>query len=345
MTAGEPSPYPFDTTEVLLRARTRALAALLAAGALALAGCGSSSSNGSSPDATSTATAPVTAPGAVTPVDWTKDVPEVSGSYGEKPTLTFPSDSPPTDLSRAVLHEGDGATVQKGELLAADYLGQIWGGKVFDNSYDRGQPAAFGIGVGQVVPGWDNTLVGMKVGSRVLISLPPDQGYGAEGNANAGITGTDTLVFVVDIVGAFPPDKGGQADATPAGSAPEGITVTGQLGAEPQVKVAAGTPEPKKVVTTVLARGSGEKLPAGLAVLQYVAVDWKDTPVESTWDSVPAGLALTPGDASNPFGSLLGVPVGSRVLLQLPLGSGGGPYAVVADVVAHVPTAAQAARG
>lgn len=324
-----------------LRGRAAAAtAAVLAAGALVLAGCGSS------PAPAEPSSSASSDPSAVAPVDWTGDsVPTVSGDVGTKPTLTFSDASAPTDLSRVVLSEGDGAVVASGDLLAVDYLGQIYGGKVFDNSYDRKEPAAFAIGAGKVIAGWDSGLVGMKVGSRVMLSIPPDQGYGPDGNDQAGIAGTDTLVFVVDIVGTYPPAVGGQADATTADAPPSGITVGGDLGAVPTVSVATGTAEPKDTRTTVLATGTGEKLPEGLAVLQYVAVDWDDQPVESTWETTPAAASLSKTGGGTPFDSLVGVPVGSRVLLELPAAQSGGPYAVVVDVVAHVPTAAQYAAG
>ena len=76
-------------------------------------------------------------------------------------------------------------------------------GKQFDSSWDRGAPADFAIGTGKVIPGWDAGLVGQTVGSQVLLVVPPDQGYGASGNSQAGISGTDTLVFVVDILDAY----------------------------------------------------------------------------------------------------------------------------------------------
>jgi peptidylprolyl isomerase len=79
----------------------------------------------------------------------------------------------------------------------------VYGGKKpFDESYSKGQPTSFPIGVGQVVPGWDKTLVGTKVGSRVLLAIPPKDGYGESGNPQAGIKGTDTLYFVVDVLAA-----------------------------------------------------------------------------------------------------------------------------------------------
>jgi peptidylprolyl isomerase len=75
------------------------------------------------------------------------------------------------------------------------------GDKPFDESYST-NPASFAIGTGGVIKGWDQALVGKTVGSRVLIAIPPKLGYGEEGNKNAGIKGTDTLYFVVDILGA-----------------------------------------------------------------------------------------------------------------------------------------------
>ncbi len=97
-----------------------------------------------------------------------------------------------------------GATVEKGQSIAVNYLGQVYEGKKpFDESYSKGQPAAFPIGAGGVVPGWDKTLVGVKVGSRVVISRSrPRTGYGEQGNPQAGIKGTDTLYFVVDVLAA-----------------------------------------------------------------------------------------------------------------------------------------------
>src|SRR5664279_686837 len=140
-------------------------------------------------------------------------LPTASGVFGQKPTLTFPSSAPPPSLQRVVLSEGTGPVTKKGDWLITNYLGQVWGGKVFDNSYDRKATSAFQIGKGKVVPGWDTALVGVPVGSRVLLTLPPADGYGSGGNSGAGIKGTDTLVFVVDIVKAIPVGQGGQADA------------------------------------------------------------------------------------------------------------------------------------
>jgi peptidylprolyl isomerase len=129
--------------------------------------------------------------------------PEVTGAAGTKPTIVIPSGEPSPELQLKVLDPGTGAVVEAGQQISVDYLGVVWpGGAMFDNSYDRGQPATFPIGTGGVIPGWDNGLVGQKVGSRVLLVIPPADGYGTGGNPRANIKGTDTLVFVVEILAA-----------------------------------------------------------------------------------------------------------------------------------------------
>jgi peptidylprolyl isomerase len=109
---------------------------------------------------------------------------------------------PDGKLRSAVLIQGTGATVKKGQQITVNYLGQVYKGKKpFDESYTK-SPATFGIGTGQVISGWDKTLVGQKVGSRLILAIPPKEGYGSKGQPSAGIKGTDTLYFVVDILGA-----------------------------------------------------------------------------------------------------------------------------------------------
>ena len=129
------------------------------------------------------------------------ELPEVSGAPGTKPTLTFPDAAPSGELEVVVLSRGDGELVEAGQDIEVHYLGQSWQGGVFDNSYDRGSSISFPIGVGAVIAGWDEGLVGQQVGSRVLLSIPPHLGYGDRGVPQAGIGGSDTLVFVVDILG------------------------------------------------------------------------------------------------------------------------------------------------
>jgi peptidylprolyl isomerase len=121
----------------------------------------------------------------------------------KEPTVTVPKSAAPTETKQATLIEGKGATVEKGQTITAQYHGALWrDGSVFDSSWQRGASADFPIGVGAVIPGWDKTLVGQKVGSRVLLVIPPADGYGEAGSGDK-IKGTDTLVFVVDILDAY----------------------------------------------------------------------------------------------------------------------------------------------
>jgi peptidylprolyl isomerase len=121
----------------------------------------------------------------------------------KEPTVTVPKSAAPTTTQQATLVQGTGATVQKGQTISAQYHGLLWkDGSVFDSSWQRGASADFPIGVGGVIPGWDNTLVGKKVGSRVLLVIPPKDGYGEAGSPPK-ISGKDTLVFVVDILDAY----------------------------------------------------------------------------------------------------------------------------------------------
>lgn len=132
-------------------------------------------------------------------------LPAVSAPHpGSAPTVTIPKAPPPKTLQEQTLIQGTGPRVGKGKLIVAQYEGLLWRtGKVFDSSWQHGAPVAFPIGTGKVIPGWDQGLVGQRVGSRVLLVIPPKQGYGSQGNPQAGINGTDTLAFVVDILGAY----------------------------------------------------------------------------------------------------------------------------------------------
>lgn len=121
-----------------------------------------------------------------------------------KPTITIPKGAAPTKLSVTPLIEGSGPVVAKGQEVVVQYVGDIWAsGKEFDSSWQRHSPVSFPVGVGQLIKAWDTGLVGVKVGSRVMIVAPPGDAYGSAGQPSAGISGTDTLVFVVDILGAY----------------------------------------------------------------------------------------------------------------------------------------------
>ena len=125
---------------------------------------------------------------------------KVTGEFGQKPTIEFLVDEVPDELIVQTLSEGSGPVVEPTQVLAFDYVGQVFGGEEFDNSFDRGQPLVTPIGVGHLIRGWDIGLLEQRVGSRVLLIIPPRLGYGDRGVPQAGIPANATLVFVTDIV-------------------------------------------------------------------------------------------------------------------------------------------------
>jgi FKBP-type peptidyl-prolyl cis-trans isomerase len=134
------------------------------------------------------------------------NLPTVTVTPGKAPTVKVPASAPPGKLTVKVLAQGTGEKVAKGDYVVVQYTGVIWKtGKVFDSSWSRSAPFAFNIGAGQVVKGWDSGLVGQPAGSRVLLAVPPAEGYGASPPSGSGIGKSDTMVFIVDILGAYKP--------------------------------------------------------------------------------------------------------------------------------------------
>jgi peptidylprolyl isomerase len=125
-------------------------------------------------------------------------------SKGSKVTALDFAKTPKPDgkLRSATVIQGTGPVVKKGQTITVNYLGQVYKGKApFDESFSKAA-VTFAIGQGQVIAGWDKTIVGAKVGSRLILAIPPQDGYGKAGKPDGGIKGTDTMYFVVDILGA-----------------------------------------------------------------------------------------------------------------------------------------------
>jgi peptidylprolyl isomerase len=170
--------------------RRQALAALaaLAAGA-GLAACGSSAAGVQlAPSAGTTAVAVPTVP---------KPPPQLA----KEPTVVVPKSSPPASLETIDLIKGTGTAAQTGSSVTVNYVGVLYAnGKEFDSSWSTGHPfAPFTLGQGAVIPGWDKGLIGMKVGGRRELIIPPALGYGKAGSPPK-IPGNSTLVFVVDLL-------------------------------------------------------------------------------------------------------------------------------------------------
>jgi len=287
------------------------LAALVGAGALVLTGCGQPR-----PEPGSAAAAALTTAGPFA---------QVSGDFGTQPRLEFPAAKPSAKLQRKILRAGTGPKLAVGDLVVADYLAQVWQGKALDNSYPGKQAATLQVGVHKLLPGLDAGLVGVPVGSRVELVLPPSDGYGAAGNKPSGIGATDTLVYVLDLAKRY----NGKSGADPTGTSvpvPAGLPVVGgTLGVSPLITFPAHATLPSRRITQLISRGRGPLLAQGTAVIQYYSVDWNNRFVGSTWlngtpTSVPVGDAA---DATGGvFDELVGLPVGSRVLIVAPAAAG-----------------------
>ena len=119
-----------------------------------------------------------------------------------KPEVTVPEGNPPADLVVEDLVEGEGEPARAGHKVSVQYVGVAWSnGKQFDASWDRGEPFEFNLGAGQVIQGWDQGVAGMRPGGRRRLTIPPHLGYGSRG-AGGAIKGGETLIFVVDLLGA-----------------------------------------------------------------------------------------------------------------------------------------------
>jgi len=158
--------------------------ATCAALALAVAGCGDSD------DSTSTQATDAT-------------VAEQSGgdtNLNAKPKITVPDAAAPKKLEETEIVEGDGAEAKAGDEVTVQYVGVGYDSKEeFDSSWSRNEPFSFNLGAGEVIPGWDQGVAGMKVGGRRELTIPANLAYGPTGSPPA-IGPNETLIFVVDLL-------------------------------------------------------------------------------------------------------------------------------------------------
>ncbi|MCK2216412.1 FKBP-type peptidyl-prolyl cis-trans isomerase [Actinomadura sp. ATCC 31491] len=123
---------------------------------------------------------------------------------GARPALQVPRTAPPARFAAKVIDRGGGRRTQAGRLVVVQYAGAVWESRrVFDTTWTSGLPKAFKLGDGGVIKAWEQALVGVPAGSRVLMVVPPSYGYGAPGHPAYGVRGSDTLVFVVDVLAAY----------------------------------------------------------------------------------------------------------------------------------------------
>jgi peptidylprolyl isomerase len=176
--------------------RPSLLVLLLCALALPLAACGGGDDSSSS-EKPASAPAGGPTPSADEAVAALAD--SISKDTKTKPVVAIPAGGTPTKLTIKDIVRGTGRAAKKGDTVSVQYVGSSWStGSEFDASWDKGQPFSFTLGNGDVIQGWDQGVPGMKPGGRRLLVVPPDLGYGAQGQPPT-IAANETLAFVVDL--------------------------------------------------------------------------------------------------------------------------------------------------
>jgi FKBP-type peptidyl-prolyl cis-trans isomerase len=256
----------------------------------------------------------------------------VTGSFGKTPTVTIPTEKASTNLVVSTPIEGSGPTLKSGDDPLADVALYKWSGtrhSVLYSTFSTGPqviPAQLGL------PGLATALKDARLGSRVVAVLPPKYGYGTSGETQLGVKGTDTLVWVIDLLQQYSAKQSaaGHQMSTGGGALP---TVTAKAGQAPAITIPTTTTPPASLSVTTLIKGSGPKLTTGETVVaQYVGAIWRTGSVfASSWPSTqqPAGQLFgfqIGGNVIQGFSQgLTGVPVGSRVMLVVPPSLGYGP--------------------
>jgi FKBP-type peptidyl-prolyl cis-trans isomerase len=274
--------------------------------AAALVGCSSSASPPASPNTMVTA----------------------SGSFGASPTVKIPAQKAGSDLYIKTEVHGTGQALTKSDAFLSNYVVYIWSGtthKLALSTYTT-TPQVL---TSQLLPGLDTALEGQKMGSRVLAVLPPKYGYGSTGNPQVGVTGTDTLVFVVDMIKLYPATDSASGTHVSSGGGTLPTVNAPAAGQAPTVKIPTTAP-PSSLVVKTLIKGSGPPVSKGqYVVTQYVGLNWRTRAIfDSSWSrKTPLGFQIDATPAQIIPGwdmGLVGVPVGSRVMLVIPPKDGYG---------------------
>jgi peptidylprolyl isomerase len=255
----------------------------------------------------------------------------VTGTIGTEPTVHIPATKASSGLVTKTLVQGKGAKLGPQDSYLADFDVYIWSGKTHKLLYSsyKASPQVFPVTLGGQLRGLQTAIKNQRVGSRVLAVLPPKYGYGSQGNSQIGVKPTDTMVWVVDVVQAFPPNATatGQQLSNGGGSLP---TISATAGAAPTIKVPKSAP-PSKLVVKTLIKGGGTPIKAQQnVVVRYVASIWRTGQVfnnnwpSSTQPTAPPTVFSLQHVIPAWSTGLVGVPVGSRVMLVVPPAEGYG---------------------
>lgn len=295
----------------MLKRRTRTLstaaaAAVLAVGALSACGDGKDAPKSTALDQTTVS----------------------GGSASEAPKVEVkPKPLKVTETQTRVLKDGEGPVVKGDEIVNLNYV--LLNGKdgsQLDTNFGK-RTLGLNLGDEKLLPGIKKGVANQKVGSRLLVAMPPKDAFGEQGNANIKVAKDDTVVFLFDVVSATTPLKSAEGKAV---DPPKGLpSVKVQDGKAATITIAKGQKPPKDTVSQLLIEGTGKKVEAGQMIrVTYTGALWKNGKVFDSSANSPAGYfetvigqkqVITAWDTQ-----LVGKPVGSRVLLVVPPKDGYG---------------------
>src|SRR5882757_2778878 len=179
----------------------------------------------------------------------TDPTPTVTGQFGADPVIAIPNGTPSGNLVVNTVIQGKGPVVRPDDYVLMNVEGKVWAGdRLVVDSYTVRQPQ--GLPLSMAMPAW-RRLAGQRVGSRVMMVVPPKDGYGSAGNPKANIMGSDTLVFVFDVVDTLA--RNAAATGTPVSYRPGATMPTVSNGRNgPKITVPGGAMPPLNLTSTVL---------------------------------------------------------------------------------------------
>lgn len=305
---------------------SRVLPAVAIAGVLAISACGKSTAS-QSPNASTSPSIVATTPSgsasasksaSATPTVKKKTITSinevsVTGAVGKAPTVKAPYPFLITKTANKVLTSGSGVTVTKNSIITFNYDGiDATTGKSFDSSFTKGR-TPLTLPATQLIPGFTSSIIGKKVGDRVLMVINSKDGY--DPNGSGDIKPGDTLIFVVDLLGASLSGPTGAAVTPPAGLPTVGKDAKGY----PTLTIDTSRPAPTKVVVQPLTTGTGAVIKATDTIqVHYRGYDWKTgQKVLDDYSGEPETGVVNQLLASWQQG-LTGKKVGSRVMIVAP---------------------------
>ncbi|OYN91297.1 peptidylprolyl isomerase [Parenemella sanctibonifatiensis] len=317
---GYPPGVPDSTPERLSRRPLRSAGVALALGlSLVLAACGGDpaadpTTDPSAAGQSSDPSAAATPAGEIT-TDDNLDRIEITGD--DAPTVTVPAPWGISETTVEVLKPGSGPVVAENSWVRVNYHG-VNGrtGEVFDSSWERGAPAP--MSTDQVVTGFKKALEGQQVGSRVVVAMTGADGYDPQGQPPDILPG-DTLIFVIDILGAEIPEPTGTEHAP----APWMPAVTVGDNGVPVITKPEG-PAPTETMSGYLIEGDGEVVQEGDAIiLRYTAIAWESgTVMEQNFDAPEPDAALLTDLVPGFQEAMIGKKSGSRIVIAIPPSAG-----------------------